>query len=215
MKIFPVMMNLEGRLVVVVGSGSVGMRKVRSLLKACATVKLIDPAAKKSENTAGEIKLPEDVELITRKYRREDLRGAVLVFACAGDRETNSRIARDARAAGIPVNTADQNDDCDFFLPAVHTDGDITIAVSSGGLAPALTGVIRDKLADALPDKAAGFAEALAAIRAELKKTLPETQRRQIAKRLAAQTGYETFVAQGISGLRELVTKMIKLQEKF
>jgi len=194
----------------------VGMRKVRSLLRAHATVKLIAPP---HENSDGEmkLKLPKGAELIThnRKYRSEDLRGAVLVFACTNDRETNSRIARDARAIGAIVNTADQNNDCDFYLPAVHTDGNITIAVSSGGMAPALTGILRDKLADAVPNKTGDFAKALSDIRTELKKTLSETQRRQIAKHLAAQTGYDTFVAQGISGLRELSEKLIKLQEKF
>ena len=159
--------------------------------------------------------MPKGVELISRKYCSEDLCGAVLVFACTNDCETNSRIAHDARAAGAIVNAADQNDDCDFYLPAVHTDGDITIAVSSGGMSPALTGTLRDKLANAVPDKIGDFAKALSEIRTELKKTLPEKQRRQIAKRLAAQTGYETFVAQGISGLRELAEKMINLQEKF
>ena len=206
-------MKLEGKLVVVVGAGSVGMRKVRSLLKVCATVRLID--TEETKKSGGELKIPNGVELITREYRSEDLRGGVLVFACTNDRETNSRIARDARAAGVIVNTADQNDDCDFFLPAVHTDGNITITVSTGGMSPALAGVLRDKLIDAVPDKTDDFSKTLWVIREELKKTLPETQRSKIAKLLAAQTGYETFIAQGISGLRELSEKMIKLEGKF
>lgn len=184
------------------------MRKARSLIKAGATVKLIDPAEPAT-------KIPKGLELITREYCSDDFCGAAVVFACTNDRETNARIANDARAAGALVNAADQNDDCDFYLPAVHSQGNITVTVSSGGIAPGLTGMLRDKLADALPEKIDEFAEALSKIRTELKKTLPESQRCKIAKQLAAQTGYETFVARGISGLYELAKKMINLQEKF
>ncbi len=61
----------------------------------------------------------------------------------------NGRIARDARALGIPVNIVDDPARCDFILPSVVERGDLLIAVSTGGKSPALAKKLRKELEDA------------------------------------------------------------------
>ena len=45
----------------------------------------------------------------------------------------------DAESAGVWVNSADDRAHSSFILPAVHRDGPVTVAVSTGGLSPALS----------------------------------------------------------------------------
>lgn len=140
---FPLLFRLEGRLCVVVGGGPVGVRKVRALRDARATVRLVDPAA--SEGA-----LPGEIEVVRRPFRPEDLDGAVLAFAATGDREVNAAVAREARRRSIPVNIADAPDEGDFTLPAVLRRGEITVAVGTGGASPALASLLRDRLSTPL-----------------------------------------------------------------
>jgi siroheme synthase-like protein len=191
MKTFPVMFKLEGRPVVVIGGGAVGLRKVCALLDAGASVRLVAGQSPPAQPPAG-------VELLAEDYRPEHLGGAVLVFACTDDRSTNTQIAADARRAGIPVNTADQPEDCDFYLPATTRRGDVVLAVGTGGASPHLAGQLRDQLADALPEKIGKFAAFLAKIRKKLHAEGYDSEKRKaFMKKLSTMDGYEVFRQNG------------------
>src|SRR5690606_1600608 len=87
-----------------------------------------------------------------------------IVFACTSDRETNRRVAEECRDEGIPVLVADAQDESTFFSPAIHRDGDLTVAVSTGGAAPRPAQEVRDTVVAAL---GGGWAERVAAARGE------------------------------------------------
>jgi len=204
MKSFPIMLDMRGRRAVVVGAGPVGLRKVRALREAAAEVTLVDPSVEAASDLEG-------VKLVPRPYQARQLRGAVLVFACADDARLNARIAADARRAGALVNVADQPGDCDFHLPAVARDGDVVLAVGTGGLAAALAARLRDHLAGAMPARAGRFAQALSALREQLKHDVPSgATRMRIARRLSSQQGYNVFVRQGRTGLRRMLKRLVK-----
>jgi precorrin-2 dehydrogenase/sirohydrochlorin ferrochelatase len=135
----PLFLNLTDRLVVVVGGGPVGRRKASAVRAAGGRVRLI----------CLEPRPPEENDPLldwhTEAYRPEHLEGAVLVFA-AGPAAVNARILVDARARGLWVNTASQPEEGDFILPATMRRGDFVLAVSTGGAAPLLTQIIRDRL---------------------------------------------------------------------
>jgi siroheme synthase-like protein len=59
-------------------------------------------------------------------------------------------VHRDAEAAGVWVNVADDPTRCSFVLPAVARDGAVTVAVSTGGASPALAGWLRDRVVGSL-----------------------------------------------------------------
>lgn len=224
MTTFPIMLNMAGRLAVVVGGGSVGLRKAAALLEAGAMVTLIAPDLSPEQEahlqqtaaSASAERLPSpSLTVIRQSYHGEQLARAFLVFACTDDRALNAQIAADARKAGAIVNAADQVEDCDFFMPAVVRDGPVVIAVGTGGSAPGLACFLRDKLADACPPQAGRFASALAELRAELRSQIADSsQRMTLLKKLSDEIGYRRFVADGRQGLRKLLGEIIRKNDE-
>ncbi|BCR03500.1 siroheme synthase [Desulfuromonas versatilis] len=141
---YPVSLNLEGRLCLVVGGGPVGLRKARGLLAAGARVRLVAPQLRSMEQ------LPAGIDLCRRPFAATDLEGAQLVFAATDDRETNETVAREAQRRGILVNRADTPGGGDFALPALLRRGKLTVAVTTAGHSPSLAAAVRDLLADTL-----------------------------------------------------------------
>ncbi len=146
MKPYPVMMNLEGKLVVVVGGGRVALRKIKSLLASGAQVIVISPEV---ESELKQIAAGEPITWIPEPFRDELLDrfpDAVLVFGTTDRRDVNVAIHNAAIKRRIPCNIADVPDLCTFIVPAVITQGDLMIAVSTGGSSPALARRIREDL---------------------------------------------------------------------
>jgi uroporphyrin-III C-methyltransferase/precorrin-2 dehydrogenase/sirohydrochlorin ferrochelatase len=130
---FPVMLDVTSRPCLVVGGGSVALRKAHSLLEEGARVTVVAPTA------LGEL---EDlaqrggVRLERRRYRNGEAGDYALVFAATDDPEINRQVHDDARAAGVWVNVADVPELCSFQLPARIRRGGFELAVASGGQAP-------------------------------------------------------------------------------
>jgi siroheme synthase-like protein len=197
MQTFPVMLNVTGRPVTVVGGGPVGLRKVRSLLASGAKVRLVARAV----GSGSPLDLSVDIRL--EDYRPELLEGSVLVFACTEDRSLNSRIACDARRIGALVNAADQPEDCDFYLPSVASRGEVVLAVGTGGASPSLASHLRKRLEATLPEKIGPFAALLGQIRQELRCDLEDERRRsEIMNRLSQEDVYLAFAAEGDATVR-------------
>jgi siroheme synthase-like protein len=90
-----------------------------------------------------------------RPYRSPEAAGYRLVVTATGIPDVDGAVAADAEVAGVWVNSADDLEHCTFILPAVHRQGPVTVAVSTGGASPALAGWIRTRVAQAVgPDVA-------------------------------------------------------------
>ena len=201
MPCYPIMLNVAGMVVVVVGGGRVGRRKVQGLLAAGASVRVVDPAG-------GD--WPDGAELLAEPYAPGHLAGAKLVFACTNDRAANARIAADARAVGALVNVADDARSCDFTVPAVHRRDGVTVAVAAEG-APAVAAALRDALAAALPEDCERFARAVAAVREKLKAAVADADRRgEMLNRLSGPEGLAAFRHGGQRALEELLDDATK-----
>ena len=134
----------------------------------------------------------------------------MLVFACTDDDALNARIADDARAAGAIVNCVDQPEDCDFFVPAVVTDGDVVVAIGTGGAAPALAGRLKHLCADALPERIGEFAELLLSMRDKVKAGVADIARRgEILKHLASEESYQAFRTGGATPLETILDQLL------
>jgi precorrin-2 dehydrogenase/sirohydrochlorin ferrochelatase len=143
MRHYPIFLDLASREVLVAGAGSVGRRKIRTLLKVpVKRITVVDPRPPLPP-------LPEAPNLLflDRPFVPEDLAGKSLVFAATNDREINARIAALCACRKIWCNRADRPESGSFFVPAHAENGGITVAVGTEGKNPALAGVIRDDLA--------------------------------------------------------------------
>lgn len=157
MSAYPIALN-GGRLrALVVGGGAVGTRKALALLDAGADVRVVAPeisaelAKVEAENRLAVLRAP---------YGPDALGDATVVIAATGSRDVNSTVAADARERGKLVNVADAPDEGDFHSMAVHRSGDLTIAVSTGGV-PGAAARIRDSLAARFDER---YEQALSAL---------------------------------------------------
>jgi precorrin-2 dehydrogenase/sirohydrochlorin ferrochelatase len=159
-------LDLRGRRCVVVGGGTVGHEKAAGLAACGAAVTVVSPELDPSFASL-------EVDWRPGRYRRGDLRRAFLVIAATSDRSVNERVSRDAEARGMLCNVADVPELCNFILPAVHREGPIAIAVSTGGASPALAKRLRSQIAGLVGPEHAELAEELRALRPEAKERFP------------------------------------------
>jgi siroheme synthase-like protein len=138
---YPVALDLGGRRCLVVGGGPVAARKAEGLLRAGAAVTVIAP------DVVPALAARPGLTVERRPYRRGDVAGFRLVITATGRPEVDAAVFADGEAAGIWVNSADDRDHCSFILPSVHRDGTVTVAVSTGGVSPALASWLRRRLA--------------------------------------------------------------------
>jgi cobalt-precorrin 5A hydrolase/precorrin-3B C17-methyltransferase len=136
--------QLAGAKAVVVGGGPVGERKMRGLLEAGASARLISPEATPQLQTwANEGR----IEWLRRPYQPGDLAEARLVFAATNQRQVNAQVAVEARQLGLLCNVSDQPAEGDFHVPAVHRQPGLMVAVSTNGESPRRAQQIRNKIA--------------------------------------------------------------------
>ena len=134
----PILLTLDSAMGLIVGAGGVGCRKALALLEAGARVRHI------GLEPAPDIAHPA-WEYRQEAYRPDHLDSVQLVFAAARG-EVNRQIVRDAHQRGLWVNVADAPGEGDFFLPATIRQGALTLAISTGGAAPALARRLRERL---------------------------------------------------------------------
>jgi uroporphyrin-III C-methyltransferase/precorrin-2 dehydrogenase/sirohydrochlorin ferrochelatase len=144
MSLYPAFLKLWGRPVLLVGGGKVAAAKLRGLIEAGALVTVVAP------EISPELYRPR-VRLLRRPFEPEDLDGCWFVVSAAPP-EVNREVAEAARLARVFVNAADDADAASAFLGGVVRRGDATVAISTGGRAPALAGLLREALERLLPD---------------------------------------------------------------
>ena len=151
-------LDLEGRSCLVVGAGKVGVEKAQGLIGAGARVTVVAPQAE-PELT----ELP--VEWLRRTYRTHDLDARYLVVAATPSRALNRRIFHEAEERSLLCNVVDTPELSSVILPAVHREGPIAIAVSTGGASPALAQRLRDRLGAQIGPEHVELAERLRELR--------------------------------------------------
>ena len=140
---YPVLLDIKGKLCAVVGGGSVAERKVKRLLEAGAKVRVVSPELTDELSFLASQGL---IEWLQKSFAAGDLDGAVLVFAATDDREIQEMIRQQADKNNQLLNVVDDPENCSFHVPATVRQGDLTIAVSTNGKSPAVAALIREKL---------------------------------------------------------------------
>ena len=141
---FPAFLLLEGRPVLVVGAGPVASSKLAGLLEAGARVTVVAPEMRPEVEEA-------PVTRVRRAFEPKDLDGCWFVVAAATP-GVNLAVARAAEERHVFVNAVDDMAAATAYLGGVVRRGGVTVAISTGGRAPALAGLLREALDSLLPD---------------------------------------------------------------
>lgn len=121
---FPLFIDLSGKKAVVIGGGTIALRRVNVLLSFGAQVTIIAPECSD---------VPKGVVFLKRPYQPGDLAGAFLAVAATDCRAVNHQVGQEANAAGIFVSVADRKEESTFFFPAICTGNGLVAGVVSQG----------------------------------------------------------------------------------
>lgn len=172
MPYFPFFMDLSGRPGLIVGGGTVALRKAEKLLPFGPRLTVAAP-----ELCPGFGDLP-GLTLLRRPFRPEDLAGMSFAIAASGDRAVNREVSALCKESSIPVNVVDDREGCTFLFPALVRRGSLTVGVTTGGASPAAAAWAREQIDTLLPRELEGILAFLEEERPRLKAAFPDEARR-------------------------------------
>jgi siroheme synthase-like protein len=192
MSLFPIFVKLQGRLVVVVGGGSVAEGKIVGLLAAGARVRVISPAI-----TPAFAEWVRDLKIdwLPKVFEPGDLIGAYLAIAATSAPGVNDAVFQEAEAHGIFCNAVDDIEHCHFYYGAVVQRGDLQIAISTNGKSPALAQRLRQELEAQFGPEYEVWLEWLGAAREVIRGSAADPEaNKKILHQLASRPAFEQFL---------------------
>ncbi|NZA27491.1 uroporphyrinogen-III C-methyltransferase [Luteimonas sp. SJ-92] len=182
--LYPLFADLRGRTALVVGGGGVARRKAASLLQSGARVVV---GAPELEPTLSAWALEGRIVHRRGRFRPSWLDDAWLAIAATDEVAVNREVAAAAEARRIWVNVVDDAALSRFQVPARVERGPLQIAISSGGGAPMLARLLRERLETQLDDSWSALATLLARQRGRIRARWPDpgARRRAFARLLA------------------------------
>ncbi|MGD0909847.1 MAG: bifunctional precorrin-2 dehydrogenase/sirohydrochlorin ferrochelatase [Candidatus Acidiferrales bacterium] len=184
MSLFPMFVKLDGRRCLVIGAGSVGESKIESLLATEASVRVVAPRA---THRVREWAREGRIEWEAREYAPSDLGGVFLVIAATNSPALHDEIYAEAQSRGVLCNAVDVPERCDFYFPAVVQRGELQIAISTGGLSPALAQRLRKELEQQFGPEWEEWVAQLGRTRDEMKSIpMPPEQRKRLLHQYAS-----------------------------
>lgn len=179
---YPVYLDLNHRLTIVVGGGKVAERKAATLAEYGADVVVIAP-----ETTDRILEMSADglLTIERRGYVRGDLEGAFVVICATDSEEVNRAVYDEANERGALVNVVDVPALCNFIVPSIVRRGGLQIAISTGGAAPAVAKRVRRRISGEFGEEWAGYIRLLGEVRALVMARVPEEERQALFERIA------------------------------
>lgn len=171
MAYFPFFVDLEGQRGLIVGGGTVALRKAEKLLPYGPALTVVAP-----EPVSELAALP--VELTRREFQPEDLDRADFVIAATDNEEENHRISALCQERKIPVNVVDDKEACSFLFPALVRRGNLSVGVSTGGSSPTAAIWLKEQIEGLLPEQTEEILTWLEEQRPILKERLPDQRAR-------------------------------------
>ena len=175
MALLAINLDVQDRLCLVIGGGSVAVRKVKTLLEAGARVLVVSPILAPALRQLAQAK---KIEWKARAWKNCDLDRAWLVVAATADAEVNRQVHREARRRRLWLNAVDDPEHCSALFPSVLTRGGIQLAVSTSGLSPALARKIRESLESDWSEQAGACLDWIAGFREKVKREISDPRLR-------------------------------------
>jgi len=208
---YPIYLDLKNTQAVVIGAGSVAARKVKTLLKAGARVKVITKEVKSDfeESCKGL-----DIKILKTEYSASHLADAFLVIAATDDHELNTRIYNDCQTLKILCNVVDVPQLCNFYVPSVIQQGDLQVAISTNGKCPAYAAHLKRKFQKLISADHARFLDCLDDIRKQIISSgIPSADRKALLIRLADDESFETFLKKGSDVWKQNAIKLLSAKK--
>jgi len=174
--LYPVSLKLHGRLCLVVGGGSIALRKAGELLACGARVRVV---ASSFPADFSALDPHPALMRITRRFVATDLDGVFLVVAATDDAEAQRAVSRAAEARSLLCNVVDVNGLCSFYVPATLRRGSLAVSVATDGKFPILAVALRDWLRDRIGPQIGPALERLAEARAQVRRRHPDDPARR------------------------------------
>lgn len=200
MKYYPVYINLKNKNCFLVGGGKVGERKAIKLLNAGASLTVISPdLTPELESMHREDKFV----YINRCYLKGDLQNAFLTIVATSNVELNAEIS--SQAPGL-VNVVDMPDLCNFIVPSIVEKGDLSIAISTSGVSPALSKTIRKDLEKVYSEEFSEYLVFLKDFRKRiLSSSFSKSEKEQILKKAGSMEALEKLKSKGTDELKDML----------
>ncbi|WP_263063571.1 siroheme synthase CysG [Dickeya dadantii] len=194
MNYLPIFADLRQRPVLVVGGGEVATRKIDLLQRAGADVRVAARALCEplhAQHQAGRL------AWVAQEFSPALLDNVFLVIAATDDAALNATVFEEANRRQLLVNVVDDQPKCSFIFPSLIDRSPLMVAISSGGQAPVLARLLREKLEALLPARLGLMAELAGKWRGRIKQRLASvTERRRFWERIF--TGrFSSLVAAG------------------
>jgi uroporphyrin-III C-methyltransferase/precorrin-2 dehydrogenase/sirohydrochlorin ferrochelatase len=176
MDYLPIFVNLKSEPCLIVGGGSVAVRKAETLLQAGGKVSVLAPDFHDELLKLGDCGT---LTLVRKAFQPQDVLGFKLIVAATDDADLNAQIAATAKTHNILINVVDQPALCTFIFPAIIDRSPIIAAVSSGGASPVLARILRMRLESLIPPAYGRLAKIAKDFRTRVKQVIEDPQVRR------------------------------------
>ena len=176
MDYLPLFFELSKKPILIVGGGSIALRKARLAHNAGAILHVVALDIKVEllelvEQSGGQFK--------QGSYATDDLQSKFLVIAATDNDELNKKVSEDAHKQHIPVNVVDNPSLCSVILPAIIDRSPLVVAVSSGGQSPVLARMLRTKIESSIPAAYGRLAKLVGGVRDRVKEKIADIDERK------------------------------------
>lgn len=197
MDYLPIFCRLDNKPVLLVGGGEVAERKARLLLDAGAQLTVVAPEL---DPELAELAANGSIEWLAGEFAPQQLTGKWLVVAATDRREVNALVYQSANQARIFANVVDDPKRSSFIMPSIIDRSPLMVAISSGGKAPVLARLLREKLEALLPQHLGAVAAFAGSLRERVKARFASMgERRRFWERLLGADWLGQALARGDS----------------
>ncbi|MEE9388289.1 MAG: siroheme synthase CysG [Paracoccaceae bacterium] len=193
MDYLPIFLDIDDKVVVVDGGGTVAARRAERALLCGAKVHVFDPDLSDEFN---DLLTHDNLTHFPRAINAGDVAGAIVAYGASEDDARDKVLFDAAKSAGVLSNVADVAEYCDFITPSVVDRSPLVVAISSGGTAPVIARILRARIESLLPPAYGRMAHFMGKFRAEvLAKINSTTARRRFWERMIDGPAGDLFLA--------------------
>ena len=208
---YPVMLDLSEKKCVVIGGGTVALRKVHSLIHSGVTSYVISPDVHPEIEALSK---NNQLHWIKRAFKSDDLKGAHVVICATDDPGLNQKAAEEAKRLGCLVNVVDQPELGNFLVPSVVRRGPLVISISTQGASPAFARFIRQKLENQFGAEYESWLGMMEKYREKVLKAVPEEEKRKAFFTEVASSDIPRRMSSGMSD-QEVILYLDETLEKY